>query len=101
MVKDTERQDMMEVFERLSGFLDTGAIDFGTTETALGDIATITEYLRSYEKILVAWQRERGKSWAEIGEALGMTKQAAWEKYRNVPLTNAERTVAFVARHGG
>jgi len=34
-------------------------------------------WLRQY----VAAARERGVSWAAIGEALGMTKQAAWEYY--------------------
>lgn len=30
---------------------------------------------------LVAHCRATGKSWTDIGQALGMTKQSAWEKY--------------------
>jgi len=30
---------------------------------------------------LVAFCRTRGKSWTQIGQALGMTKQAAWERF--------------------
>ena len=30
---------------------------------------------------LVNFCRSRGKSWAQIGEVLGMTKQAAWERF--------------------
>jgi len=30
---------------------------------------------------LVKWARIRGHSWTRIGEALGMTRQAAWDKY--------------------
>jgi hypothetical protein len=30
---------------------------------------------------LVAFARKHGKSWTEIGRALGMTKQSAWERF--------------------
>jgi hypothetical protein len=30
---------------------------------------------------LVAFCRSAGKSWSQIGQALGMTKQSAWEKF--------------------
>jgi hypothetical protein len=30
---------------------------------------------------LVAYCRDRGKSWTQIGAALGMSKQAAWERF--------------------
>lgn len=32
-------------------------------------------------KELVAFVRARGVSWTRIGEALGVTRQAAWERY--------------------
>jgi hypothetical protein len=31
---------------------------------------------------LIALARRQGASWAEIGQALGVSKQAAWEQYR-------------------
>jgi hypothetical protein len=30
---------------------------------------------------LVMYCRSRGKTWTEIGQAFGMTKQAAWERF--------------------
>jgi hypothetical protein len=30
---------------------------------------------------LVAYCRSKGKTWTQIGQALGMTKQAAWERF--------------------
>jgi hypothetical protein len=30
---------------------------------------------------LVAHCRDAGKSWTQIGQALGMTKQSAWERF--------------------
>jgi hypothetical protein len=30
---------------------------------------------------LVAYCRQAGKSWTQIGQALGMTKQSAWERF--------------------
>jgi hypothetical protein len=30
---------------------------------------------------LVRWAREDGASWEEIAKALGVTRQAAWERY--------------------
>jgi hypothetical protein len=29
----------------------------------------------------VEWQREAGRSWAEIAKTLGVTRQAAWARY--------------------
>ncbi|HEX9889660.1 MAG TPA: hypothetical protein VGA69_09300 [Nitriliruptorales bacterium] len=44
--------------------------------------------LRAVDKQLGLWQREaiagareQGASWAEIGDALGVSKQAAWKLY--------------------
>jgi hypothetical protein len=34
------------------------------------------------EKIIAA--RAAGASWTEIGEALGISKQSAWERYRRL-----------------
>lgn len=33
-------------------------------------------------KVLAA--RKAGASWTQIGEALGISKQSAWERYRNL-----------------
>ncbi len=34
-----------------------------------------------WQREVIARARERGASWSQIGEALGVTKQAAWALY--------------------
>ena len=59
------------------------AVELGSSEP-LGQLRG----LRAADRQLDVWQRqtvsrarEQGASWAEIGEALGVTKQAAWALY--------------------
>lgn len=46
-----------------------------------------TEHIRKelalFEGALVNVLRTFGKSWAEIGDDLGITRQAAWERFRH------------------
>ena len=58
--------------------LTEGVVDPLLLLVSLGDGAAKVD-----DKIeeLVAHCRAAGKSWTEIGLALGMTKQSAWEKY--------------------
>jgi hypothetical protein len=52
---------------------------------ALAVLAEIAEQIRSLElqKLrLIGVAQERGASWDQIGTALDVTRQAAWEKYR-------------------
>lgn len=58
--------------------LTDGVVDPLVLLVALGDGAAKVD-----DKIseLVARCRTAGKSWTEIGQALGITKQSAWEKY--------------------
>jgi DNA invertase Pin-like site-specific DNA recombinase len=37
------------------------------------------------QRQLVRQAREGGQSWTEIGEALGVSRQAAWERFSNPP----------------
>jgi len=49
-------------------------------------MATLTyAFARIEDKTVevVALARREGKTWTAIGEALGMSKQAAWERYSN------------------
>lgn len=53
-------------------------------ETLLRRIADIAGARDGVEKHLADWvdrARERGISWARIGECLGMTRQSAWERF--------------------
>jgi len=58
--------------------ITTGGIDPIVLLVLLADGSAVVD-----DKIeqLVAFCRASGKTWTQIGQALGMTKQSAWEKY--------------------
>lgn len=47
----------------------------------LSDIARSRDGVEDYLVEWVGRARERGISWARIGEVLGMTRQSAWERF--------------------
>lgn len=47
--------------------------------------------LEYVERVGVGELREAGSSWAEIGQILGISRQAAWEKYRFVSVPGENR----------
>ena len=53
------------------------------------DLALVRQVIDSAEAslvIAVAGLREQGHSWTQVGEALGMTKQSAWERFsKSIP----------------
>lgn len=70
--------------------LDAGRGDEVRLEVELGSDDPLDQVrgLRAANVQLDVWQREaitrardQGASWSEIGEALGVTKQAAWSSY--------------------
>lgn len=55
-----------------------------TKEEALAEIASADRALKNYEhglRLAVQIARERGASWAEIGDVLGVTRQSAHERF--------------------
>jgi ClpX C4-type zinc finger len=55
-----------------------------TDEALLGRLPLIAAAADQVEAALETWvgeARRREASWARIGEALGMTRQAAWERF--------------------
>lgn len=53
----------------------------------LGELSVVSGLITGQEsdrdaKVLAA--RKAGASWTQIGEALGISKQSAWERYRNL-----------------
>jgi DNA invertase Pin-like site-specific DNA recombinase len=50
----------------------------------LGDIRTVRAYLDEREVQFVKTARQQGKSWAEIAASVGVTRQAAWERWQQL-----------------
>jgi hypothetical protein len=48
---------------------------------ALGDVTLVVDEADRMRRKLVAECRARGRSWAQIAVALGVTRQAAWQKF--------------------
>ncbi|WP_433279667.1 PASTA domain-containing protein [Pseudonocardia xinjiangensis] len=51
---------------------------------ALSDIGVVRRLLDQTELAAVKAARSNGKSWAEIATMLGMTRQSAWERWRDL-----------------
>lgn len=51
---------------------------------ALGDVGHVRRLLDEAELRAVRSARLRGRSWAEIATRLGVTRQSAWEKWRDL-----------------
>ena len=51
---------------------------------ALDLLATVLQDLDAMMERTVATARAKGETWQAIGDAMGITKQAAWERYRGI-----------------
>jgi hypothetical protein len=90
-----------KAWERLAGWLrdeptthpDTGA----AAVDALDDIGVVRRLLDQAELVAVRTARRHGKSWAEIATRLGVSRQSAWERWRDVDdeSQDAETTQTF------
>jgi hypothetical protein len=47
--------------------------------------AGVSKSLDKLQRHLVQQARSAGRSWAEIGTSLGVSKQAAWERFSSPP----------------
>jgi hypothetical protein len=50
---------------------------------ALGAVVEVRRGLDAVERDAVATAREKGATWDDIAAAIGVTRQAAYQKYRN------------------
>ena len=57
---------------------------------ALSDVGLVRRLLDQAELAAVRASRGTGKSWAEIATRLGITRQSAWERWRDLDETGAE-----------
>lgn len=58
--------------------------DPGEALTALADIGLVRRLLDNAELAAVKAARQQHKSWAEIATKLGVTRQSAWERWRDL-----------------
>ena len=84
-------QDGRRAWERLNGWHQEspaarpGHPDDGDGAlTALADVCRVRHLLDQAELVAVKTARRHGKSWAEIATKLGVTRQSAWERWRDL-----------------
>jgi len=106
MAKPGDRwRDGRTAWERLTRWRRNPSSGRDEALDALADIGVVRRLLDQVELAAVRTARARGSSWAEIATRLGVTRQSAWERWRDVddePHTDTvalvERTAANVAR---
>jgi transposase-like protein len=84
-------QDGRRAWERLKGWHEDappsapGHLDdrAGPLD-ALADVGLVRRLLDQAELVAVRTARQHGKSWAEIATRLGVTRQSAWERWRDL-----------------
>lgn len=73
--------------------IDTAALPADPIE-ALRELSRVDSELESLRRDRVESARRAGVSWEQIGEALGMSRQSAWEYYTRDSRQALEQTVA-------
>src|ERR1044072_1284457 len=64
--------------------------DGGDALAALNNIGQLRRLLDETEFAAVRAARREGKTWAEIAGKLGVTRQSAWERWRDIDAERAE-----------
>ena len=84
-------QDGKRAWERLNGWhQDKAAAAPGHPDDgdhaldALADVGLVRRLLDQAELVAVRTARRHGKSWAEIATRLGVSRQSAWERWREL-----------------
>ena len=97
--------DGRRAWERLDGWDQDGPVpghpdDADGALAALSDIGTVRRLLDQAELAAVRTARRHGRSWAEIATRLGVTRQSAWERWRDLddaePAGRLEQTARVV-----
>lgn len=90
-----------KAWERLARWASSRSDGEAAGLDALDDVGTLRRLLDSAELEAVRCAREAGHSWAEIATRLGISRQAAWERWRELdeaPTEDEDPAVALVAR---
>ena len=81
------RKELLDLFARIDG----GPL---TLETGLRASADIRTALDALQHELVGLARDEGASWSQIASALGVTTQAAHQRFGPPPTPKKKRTTA-------
>jgi hypothetical protein len=92
-------------WERLNGWHQDGPTakpghpdDGDGALTALADVGFVRHLLDQAELVAVRTARQHGKSWAEIATKLGVTRQSAWERWRDLDETPSPQLSGTASR---
>lgn len=73
-----------EAWRRLSEWIQSDDRDGDGALRALGDVGLVRRLLDRAEFEAVRDARRQGRSWSEIAVRLGVTRQSAWERWRDL-----------------
>src|SRR3954451_16681958 len=73
-----------KAWDRLAGWRNGHPEDGEDALGALADIGMIRTMLEQTELVAVRAARRHGRSWAEIAPQLGVPRQSAWERWREL-----------------
>ncbi len=76
--------DGYEAWKRLRRWHERGTVEGDAALDALSDVGALRRLLDQAELAAVRAARGRAKSWAEIATRLGVTRQSAWERWRDL-----------------
>lgn len=77
MMKTTHRKALASYADRLQWVTENRE----TGNDALGDVAKVRADLDEWLRMIVGEARVGGATWAELGEALGISRQAAQQRF--------------------
>lgn len=74
--------ETMEYLSAARRFIRAAGVRVGESdEHELAELASLQVALNEALTVAIAGQRTYGKSWAKIGGALGVSREAAWQRW--------------------
>jgi hypothetical protein len=90
-----ERRGAWDAWEQLIRSADPDPLD------VIRLAGTYQRYLFEIQDKAVRAARSQGRTWQEIGEAVGTTRQAAWQRFKVAPATPSPEAIkAMLDRPG-
>lgn len=95
-MRRSEWQDGRRAWRRLEALLreDEEAPNGQAALVVLGDVGLLGQLLEEAEAAGVGAARAAGRSWSEIAAALGVSRQAVWERWHTLDASSPTTTTA-------